>query len=63
MQGYYEGERLVTLASPIFYKRVALLSDVQFTIRTREFETKKCGTVTTITTFFNKVLEIMTTVK
>ena len=37
----YQGERLVTPPSPIFYKRDALLSDVWFPIRTRAVQTKK----------------------
>ena len=53
-----EGERLVTPPSPIFYKRGALLSEGYFTIRTGAVQTKKCGTVTIITTFLNNVLEI-----
>ena len=36
----YQGERLVTPPSPIFYKRDALLSDVWFPIRTRAVQTK-----------------------
>ena len=55
----YKVERLVTPPSLIFYKRDALLAEVEFPIRTPK---QKCGTVTIITAFFNKVLKIMKTV-
>ena len=59
----YEGERLINSPSPIFYKRGALICEIYFPIRMRAVQTKQCGTVSIITTVFNKVQEIMKTAK
>ena len=61
----YEGERLVTLPSPIFFIKEAL-PFLKFSLLSERvrFKLKKCGTVIIITTtFFNKVLEIMKTAR
>ena len=59
----YEGESLINSPSPIFYKRGALICEIYFPIRMPAWQTKQCGTVSIITTVFNKVQEIMKTAK